>query len=90
MQRFLVVMPLFNRVAMIGIGLIGGSLALEARRKGLFGHVVAASRRPETLKKALELKLADSTTRDLVECVKGAELVVLAVPVAAMKKSQRL
>ncbi len=79
-------MSRFNRVSLLGAGLIGGSLALEGKNKGLFGHVVASSRRTETLDTALERGIADSATLDVVECVRGANLVVLAVPVVAMEK----
>ena len=40
--------PLFNKIALIGIGLIGGSIALEARKRGLANSIVAATRKPET------------------------------------------
>jgi len=79
-------MPLFDKVALFGVGLIGGSLALDAKRKGLFGHVTASSRHAETLDKALRKGIADRTTLDALECAKGADLVVLAVPVSAMEE----
>lgn len=77
-------MPLFNRAALIGVGLIGGSLALDAKKAGLIGSVAAASRRTETLETAKRRGIADFTTLDVVECVRGADLVVLASPVSAM------
>jgi prephenate dehydrogenase len=43
----------FERLAVIGLGLLGGSLGLAARARGLVGHVVGASRSPETLEAAL-------------------------------------
>jgi len=78
-------MPLFENVALFGVGLIGGSLALDAKRKGLFGHVTACSRRAETLDAALQKGIADKTTLDPIECAKGADLVVLAAPVSSME-----
>ncbi|MBC6406094.1 MAG: prephenate/arogenate dehydrogenase family protein [Rhodospirillales bacterium] len=75
--------PLFDRVALIGIGLIGSSLARAIRRHGLAGTVVAAARSEATRRKALDLDLAQSVYADPAEAVAGADLVVLAVPVGA-------
>jgi len=75
--------PLFDRVAFIGIGLIGSSLARVIRRDGLAGHVVACARSDATLKTVTDLALADSVTKDPVEAVAGADLVVLCTPVGA-------
>lgn len=82
-------MPLFNRVALIGVGLIGGSLGLEAKQRGLFGHVVASGRRRDTLESALKMKSADEVTTDIAQCARGADLVMMAVPVAAMEQVAR-
>jgi cyclohexadieny/prephenate dehydrogenase len=54
--------PPFERVALIGIGLINGSLALNLRRAGLAGEIVACARRAATLDRARALGLADRTT----------------------------
>lgn len=78
-------MPLFERVALFGVGLIGGSLSLDARRENLFGYVKASSRRRESLEAALKRGIADDITTDPVECARDADLVVLAVPVMAME-----
>lgn len=75
--------PTVGRVALIGIGLINGSLARDMRRLGLAGEIVAASRRQETLDKALELGLCDRATTDPAEAVAGADLVVIGTPVLA-------
>jgi cyclohexadieny/prephenate dehydrogenase len=74
----------FRRVAMLGIGLINGSLARVLRRENAAGEIVAASRRPETRARALELGLCDSAVADPAEAVRGADLVVLGTPPAAM------
>ena len=74
---------MFDRVAFVGIGLIGSSLARVMRRDGLAGEIVACARRPETLAKAMELKLADRVTADPAEAVAGADLVVIATPLSA-------
>ncbi|HLG46409.1 MAG TPA: prephenate/arogenate dehydrogenase family protein [Reyranella sp.] len=75
--------PLFDRIALIGIGLIGGSIARDARKRGLAKHIVAATRSAETAAKANELKLADHCGTDLAAAVKGADLVIVCTPVGA-------
>jgi cyclohexadieny/prephenate dehydrogenase len=75
--------PRFGRVAMIGIGLINGSLALVMRREGLAGEIVACARTEATLCKARALGLADRTTTVPRDAVAGADLVVIGTPVGA-------
>ena len=75
--------PLFRRVALIGIGLIGSSLARVIRRDGLAGHVVACARGEATLATVRDLDLADSVTHDPAVAVEGADLVVLGTPLGA-------
>jgi cyclohexadieny/prephenate dehydrogenase len=75
--------PRFERVALIGIGLINGSLALNLRAAGLAKEIVACARREATLEKALALGLADRTTRRPADAVAGADLVVIGTPPAA-------
>ena len=76
--------PLFERVAIIGLGLIGGSLAAAMRARGLAKVVVAGSRSERTLERGKLLGLIDDGSTDLAEAVKGADLVFLAVPVSSM------
>ncbi len=75
--------PLFKRVALLGIGLIGSSIAINLRERGLAGHIAIATRRPETLDRARELGLGHSYHSDFADAVAGADLVVLCVPVGA-------
>jgi cyclohexadieny/prephenate dehydrogenase len=75
--------PLFDRVAIIGIGLIGSSLARVLRRDNPKTHIVACARRAETLAAVRRLKIADETTDDPAAAVKGADLVVIATPLSA-------
>jgi len=75
--------PMFERVAIIGPGLIGSSLARVLRRDGLAGEIVASSRRQTTLDKVMELKLADQVTDDPAEAARRADLVVIATPLSA-------
>ena len=74
---------LFDRVALIGIGLIGSSLARVLRRDSPKTHIVACARRKETLAAVRRLKIADETTDDPAVAVKGADLVVIATPLSA-------
>ncbi|MHB2267820.1 prephenate/arogenate dehydrogenase family protein [Aliihoeflea sp. PC F10.4] len=75
--------PHFDRITLIGIGLIGSSLARIIRREGLAGHLVISTRSAETLKRAEELELGDSYVADAAEAVKNADLVIVSVPVGA-------
>jgi cyclohexadieny/prephenate dehydrogenase len=74
---------LFDRVALIGIGLIGSSLARALRRDSPGTTIVACARRAETLAAVERLELADETTHDPAEAVAGADLVVIATPISA-------
>ncbi len=71
----------FNKVAIIGVGLIGGSLAISMREKEMAGSITGIGRGLKNLEAALRLGVVDSITRDVAEGVKGADLVVVAVPV---------
>jgi len=73
--------PLFARMALIGAGLIGSSLAHVARREGLAGHIAVSARTQATLDTIKKLGLADSVSLDAAEAVRDADLVVLCTPV---------
>ncbi len=73
--------PLFERIALIGIGLIGSSISLAARRVGLVGTVVGCARSKETRDRALELGLVDQVHEDPCAAVEGADLIILCTPV---------
>ena len=73
----------FERVAFIGIGLIGSSLARIIRRQGLAKQVIACARGEATRAKALELGIVDEATASAEEAARGADLVVLATPLGA-------
>jgi cyclohexadieny/prephenate dehydrogenase len=75
--------PLFKKIALIGIGLIGSSLAHVVRREKLAGHVAISTRSAATLKRAEELGLGDSYWAGPAEAVRDADLVVISVPVGA-------
>jgi cyclohexadieny/prephenate dehydrogenase len=74
---------LFERVALIGIGLIGSSLARVLRRDSPGTKLVACARRAETLAAVRRLEIADDTTHDPAKAVEGADLVVVATPLSA-------
>lgn len=75
--------PMFDKIALIGIGLIGGSIALEARKRGLAKSIVAATRSAETAALANKLKLADHCGTDLAAAARDADLVIVCTPVGA-------
>ena len=75
----------FDRLALIGIGLIGSSLARAARERGLARTIAIATRSGETLAAARDLELGDDYTIDAAEAVRDADCVVLSVPVGASK-----
>ena len=74
------------RIAIIGLGLIGGSVGLALRRAGAGFEVVGFARRPEVASRALELGAVDRTEGSLISAVKDAELVLIATPAMAMKE----
>jgi len=75
---------IYTRVALIGLGLIAGSMAHAMRRAGLAGEIVGSARSPETRAIAAEIGLCDRIAETAAEAVKGADLVVLCVPPGAM------
>ena len=74
---------MFQRVALIGIGLIGSSLSHVIRREKLSDSIAVSTRSEDTLKRAKELNLGDLYSLDAAEAVVGADLVILCAPVGA-------
>lgn len=74
--------PLFDKVAFIGIGLIGSSIARVMRRDGLAGSIAACARSDETLNAVMELGLADEVTKDPAVAAQDADLVMICTPVS--------
>ena len=72
---------MFDKLALIGIGLIGSSIARAVRIKGLARTIAISTRRQETLDEARTLGLGDTYTMDPVEAVRNADLVILCIPV---------
>jgi prephenate dehydrogenase len=77
----------FQRLALIGCGLMGGSFALALREAGLVQTIVGFSASEKTRRRAVELKVIDQACNSVAEAVQGADLVLLAVPVGAMHSS---
>lgn len=75
---------MIQRLAIIGVGLIGGSLARALRRAGAVDEVVGCGRSLGNLQRAVELGVIDRYSQDPAEAVAGADLVFLAVPLGAM------
>ena len=77
----------FQRLALIGCGLMGGSFALALREAGLVQTIVGFSASEKTRQRAVELQVIDQACASVAEAVQGADLVLLAVPVGAMHSS---
>jgi cyclohexadieny/prephenate dehydrogenase len=75
--------PLFERLALIGFGLIGGSIARAAREQGLAGEIVTTARSAKTRARVKQLGVVDRVVETNAEAVKDAELVILCIPVGA-------
>lgn len=73
---------LFEKVAIIGVGLIGGSIARELKRHGLCRSITGCARREETLRKAVDLGVIDDYSRDPQTAVASADLALLATPLS--------
>lgn len=76
--------PIYDRVALIGLGLIASSMAHAMRQFGLAGEIVGYAKTEETRRVALEIGICDRVFGTAGEAAAGADLVVLAVPVGAM------
>lgn len=75
---------MINRLAIIGVGLIGGSLSLALKQKGAVNQVVGYARSEKARSEALELGIIDHAASSLAEAVDNADMVFVAVPMGAM------
>jgi len=75
--------PVFERLAIIGVGLIGSSIARAARARGAVSTIVATARSAATRRRIAELGLADEVVETNAAAVKGADLVIVCVPVGS-------
>ena len=76
--------PIYDRVALIGLGLIASPMAHAMKQFGLVGEIVGYAKTEETRRVALEIGICDRVFGTAAEAVQGADLVVLAVPIGAM------
>jgi prephenate dehydrogenase len=76
--------PLFKTMTVVGVGLIGGSLARAAREHGLVSRIIGLGRGQENLRRARELGVIDATETDWHKGLRDAEIVVLATPVESI------
>ena len=76
---------MIQRLAILGVGLIGGSLALSLKQHGLVGEVVGYGRSQANIDEALALGIIDRATPTAAQAVADADMVVLAVPLASMR-----
>lgn len=74
---------MFEKIALVGIGLIGSSLSHVIRRENLTANLAVSTRSAETLARARELNLADNYHADAADAVTDADLVIMSVPVGA-------
>lgn len=82
-------MVIYDRIALIGLGLIAGSMALAIRRAGLATEIVGYAKSSATRDVAREIGLCDRVVDSAVDAVQGADLVVLCVPIGAMEDVAR-
>jgi prephenate dehydrogenase len=76
---------LINKLAIIGVGLIGGSLARALRRAGVCNHISGYGRDETNMQRAIELGVIDEYSHDITRVVADADVVVLATPLATME-----
>jgi prephenate dehydrogenase len=76
--------PLLSRLTVVGLGLLGGSVARAARARRVAQEIVAVGRTAATLDRARAAGVVDATTQELAAGVRDAELVVLCAPVGAL------
>jgi len=75
--------PHFKKIALIGFGLIGGSIARAARAQGLAGEIVTTARSAKTRARVMELGIVDAVLETNAQAVEDADLVILCIPVGA-------
>ena len=75
---------MINKLVIIGVGLIGGSLSLALTQAGAVNHVVGCGRNQQNLQKGVDIGVIDSFETSISEAVKTADIVVAAVPMGAM------
>lgn len=77
------------RLVIVGVGLIGGSLALALKQSGFATEIIGTGRSAEPLQKAVDMGALDGFSTDISEAAKGADVVMITVPMSAMKHVMR-
>ncbi len=77
-------LPHFRKMVIIGVGLIGGSLALACREKGIVSEITGVGRSEKNLREAVALKAIDAYSFKAEDAVRGADLIILATPVRSL------
>ncbi|NQT91071.1 MAG: prephenate dehydrogenase [Candidatus Omnitrophica bacterium] len=72
---------MFKKIAIVGVGLIGGSIGMAARKKGLAREVVGIGRRKSSVRKAILKKAIDTGSLSVERGIQGADLIIIATPV---------
>ena len=75
---------LLEKITLVGVGLLGGSIGLAAKQRGVAGHVFGLVRREESIAECLAAGVVDEATLDIAEAVADADLVILCTPVGEM------
>ena len=75
----------FKQITLVGVGLLGGSLGLAVKRRGLAGRVVGLVRRPESVAECVDLGVVDVATLDVALAINDAELIVHCAPISQMR-----
>ena len=79
----------FNKVTILGVGLIGASFALAMKKRGLCNHIAGYGRRENNLKKAMEMKIIDSFEIDASKACADSDLVLFAIPVGCFTETAK-
>lgn len=77
---------IWEKVTLVGVGLLGGSLGLALKRRKLAKHVVGYVRREASIDECQRFGVVDTATRDLLEAVNGADLIIFCTPLAQMRQ----
>ncbi|HEU5396252.1 MAG TPA: prephenate dehydrogenase/arogenate dehydrogenase family protein, partial [Verrucomicrobiae bacterium] len=75
----------FRKITVIGVGLLGGSLGLAARKRRVAAEIAGFARRDKTIAECEKIGALDYATTDLLAAVSGADLVILCTPLAQMR-----
>jgi len=81
--------PYFNKVTILGVGLIGASFALALKKKGLCGKITGYGRKESNLRKAKKLKIIDSFELDASRACKDSDLVLFSIPVGSFTRTAK-